>query len=88
MTVFGKITIMTLIKLGFSGAQYYFCFNLSLTKESYLEYQYTLVYSLFSAQLITVQVYTAFNSSRTEENITTKRRRSFAIAFECRRSSP
>ena len=37
--------------------------------ESYLEYQYT-VYSLLSAQLITVQVYTAFNSSRTKENIT------------------
>ena len=37
-------------KIGPSGAQYYFCFNLyfletknSLIKESYLEYQYTLV---------------------------------------------
>ena len=88
------------MKIGPSGAQYYFCFNLyflkqkkSLIKESYLEYQYTLVQSLFSAQLhvITVQVYTAFNSSRTKENIkniTTKRRRSFAFVFECRRSSP
>ena len=82
-------------KIGPSGAQNYFCFNLffetkkSSIKESYLEYQYTLVQSVFSAQLhvITVQVYTAFNSSRTKENITTKRRRSFAFAFECRRSS-
>ena len=64
---------------------YYFCFNLSLI-ESYLDYQYTPVYSLFSAQLITVPVYTAFKC-RTKANITTKRRRSFAFAFECRRSS-
>ena len=35
-----------------------------------------------------IQVYTAFNSTRTtKEVITTKRRRSFAFAFECRRSS-
>ena len=41
------------------------------------------------AQLITLPVYTAFNSSRprTKENITTKRRRCFEFAFECRRSS-
>ena len=98
MTVenFVRIVWTVFEKIGPSGAQYYFCFNLyffgtkkSLIKESYLEYQYTLVQSLFSAQLhvITVQVYTAFNSSRTKENITTKRRRSFAFAFECRRSS-
>ena len=37
--------------------------------ESYLEYQYTPVYSLLSAQLIL----TASDSSRTKENITTKR---------------
>ena len=29
---------------------------------------------LYSAQLITLPVYTAFNSSRTKENVTTKRR--------------
>ena len=42
---------------------------------------------LYSAQLITLPVYSAFNSSRNriKENITTKRRRSFA--FECKRSS-
>ena len=40
---------------------------------------------LYSAQLIALPVYTAFNSSRTKENITTKR--SFALVFECRRSS-
>ena len=44
------------------GAHNYFCFNLSLITESYLEYQYTPVKSLFSAQLITVPVYTAFTS--------------------------
>ena len=35
---------------------------------------------LYSAQFITLPVYTAFNS-RTKENITTKRRRSFAFVF-------
>ena len=30
-------------KIGPSGAHYYFCFNLSLIIESYLEYQYTPV---------------------------------------------
>ena len=50
------------MKKGPSGAHYHFCFNLSLLIESYLEYQYTPVYSLFSAQLITVPVYTAFKS--------------------------
>ena len=40
-----------------SGAHYYFCFDLSLILEPDLEYQYTPVWSLFSAQLITVQVY-------------------------------
>ena len=40
---------------------------------------------LYSAHIITVPVYTAFNSSRTKENITT-RRRSFAFAFECRKA--
>ena len=30
-------------KIGPSGAYYYFCFNLSLIIESYLEYQYTPV---------------------------------------------
>ena len=39
---------------------------------------------LYSAQLITLPVHTAFNSSRTKEYITTKRRRSFAFAFEYR----
>ena len=39
---------------------------------------------LYSAQLITLPVYMAFNSSQTKVNITTKRRRSFAFAFECR----
>ena len=34
-----------------------------------------------------MQVNTDFNSFRTKENLTTKRRRSFAFAFECRRSS-
>ena len=51
-----------------------------------MKYQYTPVYSILSAQLIIVQVSIAFKS-RTKENITTKRRRSFAFAFECRRSS-
>ena len=32
-----------LFKIGSSGAHYYFCFNLSLIIESYLEYQYTPV---------------------------------------------
>ena len=73
-------------KRGPSGAHYYFCFNLSLIIESYLEYQYIPVESSFSALLITVPVYTAFKS-RTTANIITKRRRSFAFAFECRRSS-
>ena len=54
--------------------------------ESYLECQYTTVLSLLSAQLITEPVYTVFKS-RSKAIITTKRIRSFAIAFECRRNS-
>ena len=42
---------------------------------------------LYGAQLITLLVNTAFNSSRSKESMTTKRRRSFAFAFECNRSS-
>ena len=45
--------------------------NLPLIIEPYLEHQYTPVYSLFSAQLITVPVYTAFKS-RTKANIKRK----------------
>ena len=48
-------------KIAPPGAHYCFCFNLSLLNESYLEYQYTPVQSLFSAQLITVPVYTPLN---------------------------
>ena len=52
-------------------AHYHFCFNLSISIiESYMEYQYIPVKSLFSAQ----SIYTATNSSRTKENITTKRK--------------
>ena len=50
-------------KIGPSGAHYYFCFNLSSIIESYLEYQYVPVQSLFSAQLITVQVYGEFRNN-------------------------
>ena len=41
---------------------------------------------LHCAQLITLPIYTAFNSSRTKEKITTKRRRSFVFEFECNAS--
>ena len=68
------------------GARFHFWFNRSLIIESYLEYQYAPVYSIFTAQLFTVPVHTAFKS-RTKTNITTKRKLSFAFAFECRRSS-
>ena len=50
------------LKIGPGGAHYYYCFNISLIIESYLEYQYAPVYSLFSAKLITVRVHTAFKS--------------------------
>ena len=64
---------------------------------SFLLFETTFIFMLFETYFVFVicsyviwyiiQVYTAFNSSRTKENITTKRRRSFAFAFECRRSS-
>ena len=86
-----------ILKIGPSGAQYYFCFNLNFFFETKKFINKRIISGIpihscsiiISAQLhvITVQVYTAFNSSRTKENITTKRRRSFAFVFECRRSS-
>ena len=55
-----------------SGAHYYLCFNLSLIIESNLEYQYTPVQSLFSAQWITVQVYGEFTNNIRANNLKTK----------------
>ena len=49
-------------------------------------FEYYMYYKFSQLHVITVQVHTTFNFSRTKENITTKRRRSFAFAFECSRS--
>ena len=43
--------------------------------------------NLSIAQLFTLPVYNAFNSSRTKEKIIAKRRQSFALAFECRQAA-